>query len=199
MDYSVLTKNLQKNNMQVFVLKNRSEVLDKIKTLVQQKDKVCFGGSVTLDECGVTDFFNKNYTVLQRIEANSADVLFSGANAITMDGEIYNVDGIGNRVAANIYGPKSVIVVAGRNKIVKDLKEANIRVKTIAAPKNCVRLKKDTFCAKKGYCKSIEDKNTGFTAGCDSNDRICCAYTILGLQRIKDRIKIILVDENLGL
>ena len=116
-----------------------------------------------------------------------SDTFLASANAITENGELYNVDGNGNRVSAMIFGPKQVIIVAGMNKIVKDLDEAKKRVETIAAPKNTVRLEKATPCAKTGVC-----------GHCHSDDRICCSYVTLAQQRVADRIKVIIVNENLG-
>ena len=116
-----------------------------------------------------------------------SDTYLTSTNAITENGELYNVDGYGNRVAAMIYGPKSVIVVAGINKIVKDLDQAVERVKRIAAPANSIRLDKNTPCTKTGYC-----------VDCKKDDRICCSYTVLGHQKQKNRIKVILVGESLG-
>ena len=115
------------------------------------------------------------------------DTYLTSTNAITEDGELYNVDGNGNRVAAMIYGPKSVIVVAGINKIVKNVDEAVERVRRVAAPANSIRLNKNTPCTKTGYC-----------ANCRTDDRICCTYTVFGQQREKNRIKVILVGESLG-
>ena len=116
------------------------------------------------------------------------------ANAITEDGELYNVDGNGNRVAALIYGPKRVIVVAGVNKLVRDLDEAISRVKCMAAPANGVRLQTHTPCSRMGRCSGAEGR---MTAGCASERRMCCQYVVTGYQR-EDRIRVVLVGEELG-
>ena len=116
-----------------------------------------------------------------------ADAYFTSTNAITENGELYNVDGNGNRVAAMLYGPDKVIVICGVNKIVKDLNEAIERNKRVAAPINAKRLNKDTPCAKVGYCMD-----------CKSKDRICNEYTVIKRQRNKDRIHVIFMNENLG-
>ena len=124
---------------------------------------------------------------------------FTSTNAVTENGELYNVDGTGNRVAAIVYGPKSVVVVCGYNKIVRDLKEAEMRVKEIAAPANTIRLNKNTYCSKCGVCVSAKDgESTGLAKGCKSEDRICCSYLVSGYQRQKNRIKVIIVGEELG-
>ena len=109
------------------------------------------------------------------------------SNAVTEEGELYNVDGNSNRVAALAYGPDSVIVVAGCNKIVPDIAAAVERVKKIAAPVNATRLHCSTPCAKTGECMN-----------CHSDGRICCNYLVSAQQRHQDRIKVILVGEELG-
>ena len=124
----------------------------------------------------------------------SADVFLTSANAITEEGELYNVDGNGNRVAALIYGPQRVIVVAGVNKIVRNLQEAISRVKYVAAPANGVRLGTNTPCSHTGRCAQCEG---GMTAGCASEKRMCCQYVVTGYQRT-DRIRVVLVGEELG-
>ena len=124
---------------------------------------------MTLKEIGLIDALkNQGYDYWDRADIKdpadypaffrkslTADVYLSSSNAITENGELYNVDGNSNRVAAMLYGPKSVIVVAGINKIVKDLDEAALRVKTVAAPLNTKRLSKETYCAEKGICVKI--------------------------------------------
>lgn len=114
-------------------------------------------------------------------------LICSSANAITENGELYNVDGNSNRVAALVYGPDSVIVVAGYNKIVPDIDAAVQRVKKVAAPINAVRLHCETPCAKVGECMN-----------CHSEGRICCNYVVSAQQRHKNRIKVVLVGEELG-
>ncbi len=205
----VLT-NLEKNNMQGFFVEKKEDVPAKIRDLLSPGETVSVGGSVTLFETGVIDLLrNGDYTFLDRykdglskdeiteIYTNSfnADTYISSTNAITENGELYNVDGTGNRIAAIIFGPKSVIIVAGVNKIVKDINEAILRVKTIAAPKNCVRLNCNTYCKTEGKCVAAE---SGDLSGCTSDSRICCTYVVSSHQRIKNRIKVILVGEELG-
>ena len=196
MNIDKTVKNLQKNNMQAHVVSSKDEVLAKIVEIMDRFGTISIGSSVTLDECGVKSYLTSNFKTAE--DAHLCGTYFCSSNAITEDGELYNVDGRGNRISNIIYGPKNVVIVAGVNKIVKDLNAANRRVKTIAAPKNCVRLSKDTFCAKTEKCESVKDDNNAFTAGCQSLDRICCSYLVSGFQKEKDRIKIILVNENLG-
>ena len=116
-----------------------------------------------------------------------ADVYLSSANAITEDGFLYNVDGRSNRVAALLYGPNKVIIVAGVNKIVRDLDAAIKRNREVAAPANALRLNKKTPCAKTLRCSD-----------CKSLERICRNYVLMGPQGFKDRVHVILVNEHLG-
>lgn len=195
-------QNLQKNNMQAFYVETKDQVVKKIEELIQQGATVTCGGSMTLFETGVIDHLRSGrYNFSDRykpgltseqireifIGAFSADTYICSSNAITENGELYNVDGNSNRVAAMIYGPKSVIVVVGFNKIVKDIDEAVQRVKSIAAPANCTRLNSKTPCVTIGHCTD-----------CKSEDRICCNYVVMAQQRHKDRIKVIIVGEELG-
>ena len=193
---------LRKNNMFCECADSKEEALEIISELVDEDTTVAVGGSMTLFETGVIDMLREgSYNFLDRYNTNltreevqeifvksfSADVYLTSTNAVTEKGELYNVDGTGNRVAAMIYGPKSVIVVAGYNKIVKDIEAASQRVEEIAAPANCVRLGMNTPCTVAGKC-----------CHCSSENKICVDTVIMGRQRIKDRIKVILVGEELG-
>lgn len=201
--------NLKKNNFDVIKLDNKAQVIDTIASLIPKNSTVSWGGSMTLNECGVIDFVkNGDYKIFDRDQAGvdrfavmkqaaECDYYLCSSNAITEDGELYNVDGLGNRVAALTFGPDKVIVVAGTNKIVKDVRQAILRVKTISAPKNASRLNCDTYCNKKGKCVSLLIDDPEMTNGCDSPSRLCCEYSVIGYQRRK-RITIILVNEVLG-
>lgn len=203
-------ENLVKNNMDFYYAETKNDVRPIVESLIKKGDVITNGGSMTMAECGLADLLSSpNYTYLDRtgksreeveeiyIKAFSADVYISSSNAITEDGVLYNVDGNSNRVAALAYGPKSVIIIAGYNKIVKNLEEAEIRVKREAAPPNCVRLDCNTYCKEKGECVSLSKADRQMTDGC-SGDRICCNYLISAHQRHKGRIKVILVGEELG-
>ncbi|MBD5129939.1 MAG: lactate utilization protein [Ruminococcaceae bacterium] len=192
--------NLSKNRMKPYFAENREELYRIIGELVKNDKLITSGGSMTLKDSGVIDFLLKNPAYLDRSAGKTpeeveeimrkafiSDTFLASSNAITEDGELYNVDGKGNRVSAMIYGPKQVIIVAGVNKIVGNLTEAKERVEKIAAPKNTVRLSCETPCAKTGECMH-----------CRSDARICCAYVTLAQQRVPDRIKVILVNEELG-
>lgn len=195
-------ESLKKNNMEAFYVQDEKELLGKISELTNEGDTVAVGGSMTLFETGVMDMLrNGKYNFLDRYKPGltkediikiyrgsfSADVYFTSSNAVTQNGELYNVDGTGNRVAAMLYGPDKVIVIVGINKIVKDVNEAVERNRRIAAPANSQRLNKNTPCATLGYCTE-----------CNSPERICNEYVLIRRQGNKDRIKVIIVGKEFG-
>ena len=195
-------KALERNCMKPFYAESREELHSIVRELVKNDKLITAGGSMSLKESGVTDLLLSEYKEIyvDRSEGKTpdevedilrkafvSDTFFASTNALTEDGALYNVDGKGNRVSAMIYGPKQVVLVVGVNKIVKDMDEAVRRVELIAAPKNTVRLNCATPCAKTGEC-----------AHCRSDSRICCSYVRLEQQRVKDRIKVIIVNEELG-
>ncbi|MEG1953409.1 MAG: lactate utilization protein [Hydrogenoanaerobacterium sp.] len=202
---------LEKNNMAGYYVEAKEDVPAKVAELLQEGCTVAFGGSESLKQCGVMELLrNGKYKVydrelcpkeekekVQRM-AFFADAFLCSSNAITENGELYNVDGIGGRTAAIVYGPKSVIIVAGYNKLCKDIAKASVRVKSIAAPANCQRLGCDTYCKANGECAAFSKGNQYITTGCSSPSRICCSFVISAQQRIKNRIKVILVGEELG-
>jgi L-lactate utilization protein LutB len=205
--------NLKRNNMEPYFVDNSKEACELVKKLINRGDVVSCGGSVTLKQTGVYDIISsKEYNFLDRSVPGltreqiedvyrrtfSADVFVTSTNALTENGELYNVDGNSNRVAAILYGPKSVVVVCGVNKIVKNIDEAIYRVKTKAAPPNTVRLGIDTYCAKKGQCVSLAKDNPELCEGCHSDGRICCNYVVCAQQRHVNRIKVVIVNEELG-
>ena len=205
-----IIENLKRNNMNALAVETASDALEYIKNTIPEGAVVSNGGSVTLSEIGAIELFRKgNYNFLDRgadglsrdeIEdifrkSFFADYYLMSTNALTEDGLLYNVDGNSNRVAALVYGPENVIIVAGRNKIVKNIDEAIKRVKTVAAPKNCVRLNCMTYCNAKGECVCADSNDFD---GCDTDSRICCNYVISSKQRKKGRITVIIVNEDLG-
>jgi L-lactate utilization protein LutB len=202
---------LKKNNMVPFYAENKEEALEILKGLIKENDLIGLGGSMTLKEIGATalvrgggyniiDRYDENLTAEERMEclrkALLSDVFLTSSNAISEKGELINVDGFGNRGAALVYGPKSVIVVVGKNKIVKNAEEGFKRIKEIAAPKNCQRLLKNNYCAFKNECMAISSDS--LSSGCKSESRICCSYIVQSYQLIKDRIKVIICNEDLG-
>lgn len=205
-----IIKNLENNNIHAIVAENAGEALEFIKNTIPKGAVVSNGGSKTLDEIGAISLMrNGEYTFLDRgatglsredienifHQSFLADYYLMSTNALTEDGMLYNVDGNSNRVAALLYGPKNVIVVAGKNKIVKNINEAIARVKTIAAPKNAARLNCATYCNAKQTCVCADKVDF---SGCDSDGRICCNYVVTSKQRRKGRITVIIVNEDLG-
>lgn len=201
-------KALQGNRMDACWVRTREDALEKVKALLKKGETVACGGSMTLAECGIPallrsgdyDYLDREAVTREEIPALyrkcfSADTYLMSSNAVTEQGELYNVDGNGNRVAALIYGPQSVIVVAGINKLVPDIPAAVQRVKRLAAPVNAMRLKQETPCASCGTCAGVKGD---FAAGCKAEQRICCSYVVSGFQRIPNRVHVILVAENLG-
>ena len=204
--------NLEKNNIKPFYLETKGEVVGLVSRLLGEGDTVAVGGSDSLFESGVIEFLrNGKYIFLDRhkiptqerrdinIKSMNADVYLCSSNAITENGELYNVDGNSNRISAIAFGPKSVIMIVGKNKIVKNLDEAVRRIKTVTAPELCKLRGRNTYCKETGYCISIANKDTNMTTGCDTPERICCSFLVTGKQRFKNRIKIILVNEDLGI
>ncbi len=207
-------ENLQKNNVNVIYCKDKTEVVKKAKELLKPNATVAAGGSVSLVESGVWElinsgdynFFDRNREGITAEEKQQVfkdiigiDYYFCSTNAVTVDGELLNVDGLCNRISAIAFGPQRVIMVVGANKIVDNLKDAFLRVKKVVAPKNCVRLGIDNPCVKLGHCISLEKSdNPNFTDGCRSPRRICINYLTSGFQREKDRITVLLCEEALG-
>ena len=207
-------ENLKKNNINVITCAKKEEIPAIVENMLFDGAKISAGGSVSIKECGVWDVINKpNYQFFDRNregitpeeqqqvfkEVIGCDFYFCSANAVTENGELLNVDGFSNRISAIAFGPKKVIMVVGKNKIAKDLNEAFLRVKKVAAPKNCVRLGIDNPCAKLGHCISLlNNDNPAFTDGCRNPRRICVNYLVSGPQRPEKRLTVILCDEDLG-
>lgn len=194
--------NLKKRNMAGYFVKDEAELKGLIKELITENSVVGVGDSMTLFETGIIDFLRKgNYTFLDKyregitseekkqiyIQNFSADTFLCSTNALTEEGELYNIDGNGSRVAPIIYGPKQVIIVTGINKIVRNIEEAENRVRMYCAPIDAKRLGKNTPCTTLGYC-----------VDCKTPDRICNDFTIIRGQFVKDRIKVIIVGKQLG-
>lgn len=193
-------KNLEKNNFFACRATSREELLALVEQFVPAGAQVGFGGSVSLSESGVLEYLRgrEDIELLDREKdpskaaemmkkALTCDVYFASSNAVTENGELFNVDGRGSRVAPMIYGPESVVLIVGANKIVPDIAAAEMRVKKIAAPANTARLNCETPCRYTGEC-----------ADCKSHARICCDFVTMKMQRVKDRIKVIITDESFG-
>jgi L-lactate utilization protein LutB len=202
-----IKKSLEANNFEVFIAENASEakkaVLEDIIPKTGAKS-IAWGGSMTFVETGLYEALkgNKKMKILdtfdktisreesweRRRQSLLVDLLITGTNAVTETGMLVNLDMLGNRVAALTFGPKDVIVLVGRNKIVADLEEAMMRIKNYAAPANVQRLGMKTPCAKTSYCEE-----------CKSKDRICNTWTITEKSFPKGRVKVVLINEDLGL
>lgn len=191
---------LQKNGMDAWYVKTAAEVVPLAASLMPEGATIACGGSVTLTQTGVMQLLasgkyhfldrgDLSGEALQKVfrDAFSADWYCMSSNAITEQGELYNVDGNANRIAALAFGPKNVLIVAGYNKIVPDLAAADARVRAMAAPANAARLSCKTPCAVTGKCEN-----------CHSPARICCSALICAQQRVPGRIKVVLVGEELG-
>lgn len=205
---------LRKNNMQGIYVPCINDITKTVKDLLFEDATIAAGGSVSLKESGVWElinsgdyqFFDRNREGITPEEKQEvfrkvigADFYFCSTNALTENGELLNVDGFANRIAAIAFGPKKVIMIVGANKIVPTLDDAFLRVKKVAAPKNCVRLGINSPCAKLGHCVSLlKSDNPAFTDGCDFERRICANYLVSGRQQVKDRITVILCGEDLG-
>lgn len=197
----ILVKNLQSRHFDAYFCATKEDALQKALELIPQNASVSWGGSVTAHQIGLIDAVkNGNYKAIDRMTAKSqqereliqqqgmfADVFLSSANALSMDGQMVNIDGLGNRVAAIIYGAKSVIIIAGMNKVEDTLEAAITRARTVAAPMNKQRFDAVTPCAVTGTC-----------GDCKAVDCICNHIVITRHSRPVGRIKFILVGEPLG-
>ncbi len=211
---SKVINGLAKNNIKAIYAKTSKEACDIVKDLLFDGCTITIGGSESVKESGVFDILNSGkYRFLDRGNPNfneaerqntyketvGGDFYFCSTNAVTENGELINVDGNSNRISAIAFGPKTVVMIVGTNKIVKDVNEGFLRVKTTAAPLNCVRLKLDNPCVKLNKCVSlVNNENPCFTDGCASKTRICRNYLVSAAQKEKDRIIVVLVDEKLG-
>lgn len=198
---NTIIQNMKKKNLEGYYCATAKEAVEKALSLMPEGSLVTWGGSETLKECGLMDAIHeKNYELVDRMSAKSpeearelyskqvlCDFFLMSSNAVTMDGELVNIDGHSNRVACLCCGPKNVIVIAGMNKVTPDIESGLKRVRNFAAPPNTVRLNKNTPCAKTGKC-----------ADCYSPDCICSQVVITRRSSIPNRIKVILVGESFG-
>ena len=201
-----LKEALEANNFEVHIAEN----IDAAKKIVREilprtgAKSISWGGSVTFVQTGlyeelknypgvdVLDTYDKGLSPEEMIErrrrALLVDLFITGTNAVTETGKLVNLDMTGNRVAGITFGPRHVIILVGRNKVVPDIEDAMLRVKNYAAPANAMRLDKKTPCVKTSICEE-----------CRSIDRICNTWTITEKSFPKGRIKIVLINEDLGL
>ncbi len=202
-----LKETLEANNFEVYIARNREDakkiVLDDILPKLAPKS-MAWGGSMTFVQSGLYNELKNRpgVDVLDTYEQGIApelmwerrrrallvDLFITGTNAVTETGQLINLDMFGNRVGGITFGPKNVVILVGRNKVVPDIEDAMLRIKNYAAPANAIRLDKKTPCAKTSVCED-----------CRSPDRICNSWTITEKSFPKGRIKIVLIDEDLGL
>ncbi|MEW5786059.1 MAG: lactate utilization protein [Bacillota bacterium] len=194
-------KALKRNNFEACYVETEKEALAEVLRRIPPETPVGVGGSLTINQLGIVEALSErgnpvynhsgaaNPAEMEEIrrQANNCDLYLTGINALTEDGQLVNVDGRGNRVAALAYGPAKVIAVCGTNKIVKDYNEAIDRIKNVAAPANAKRLNYDTPCVKTGRCED-----------CSSKQRICNIILVLQKQPFKKEIAVILVGRELG-
>lgn len=193
---------LNKRFFDAYYAPTKEDALAKALELIPEDSVVGWGGSVSIEEIGLKDALRaRNQKVMDRDTAadaagraeimknilSQADTFIMSSNAITEDGQLLNVDGSGNRVAALCYGPKNVVVVAGINKVVRDLEAAENRIKTMAAPINMTRFGLNTPCGLTGKC-----------GDCLSPDCICGQWVRTRVCKPAGRIKVIIVGEDLG-
>ncbi|MFP3041499.1 lactate utilization protein [Treponema primitia] len=197
-----VVKALQNRRFDAWYVEEPQEAAEKVFSLIPKGDVIGWGGSLTVEALGLTKLAReKGYSVLDRDavapenrletmrKVMTCDTFLCSSNAISEDGQLVNIDGFGNRVAAMIFGPKQVILVAGMNKVVKTLEDAYTRTRTIAAPMNAQRFpQKKTPCLETGSC-----------ANCNSPDSICTFIVATRLCNPPGRIKVILIGKDLGL
>ncbi|MCQ2499945.1 MAG: lactate utilization protein [Lachnospiraceae bacterium] len=191
-------KGLASRNMTGYYAETKEEALKLALNLIPEGSKVARGGSMTVNEIGLTaaldagsyDFSNREVLPDKKaaeLFAYTSDVYIGSVNAMTEDGVLINIDGNANRVSSYAYGPKKLVLVVGMNKIAKDVDAAMKRARNFAAPVNMTRFGRNTPCMKTGTCMN-----------CKSPDTICCQILITRYSMHPDRIHVILVNEELG-
>ena len=197
-----LVKAMKKRQFDAYYCSTAEEAVEKVLELIPAGDVVSWGGVATVDELGIKERLrHRGQPVIDRDTARTpeermamlhqaltCDTFLMSSNAISEDGQLVNIDGMGNRVAALCFGPKQVIVVAGMNKVAADLDSAIARARHIAAPANAQRFNGKTPCSASGQC-----------ADCTSPDCICAQMVVTRFCKVPGRIKVVLVGEELGL
>lgn len=198
----ILVKNLQSRHFDAVYCATREEALKRALEWIPEGATVGWGGAMTAQQIGLIDAVNSGpYTAMDRANCATpeereammhkhltSDVFLTGANGMSLDGQMVNIDGTGNRVAAIAYGPKTVLVLVGMNKVMDTLEEAVRRARTVAAPLNQQRFLLDNPCSTTGTC-----------ADCKSPTCICNQIIITRNCRPQGRIKFVLIGEDLGL
>lgn len=192
---------LNKRHFEAYYCPDRAAAVEKVLELISPEDTVSWGGTLTVDELGLKDLLRaRGQKLIDRDTAQSgeereelmrkgllADTFLTSSNAVTADGQLFNIDGNGNRVAALCFGPTQVVVVAGMNKVAGDLDGAMRRAREVAAPMNAQRFPLKTPCVANGLC-----------GDCKGPDSICAQIVTTRLCKPAGRIKVVLVGEDLG-
>lgn len=198
---ATIIKRLEKRNITGYYCPDSASATEKALSLIEDGSTVSWGGSMSLKECGLIEALkNAPVTLWDRADAKTpeevqaiyrkaflADYYLMSSNAITLDGQLVNIDGNGNRVAALTFGPAHVILVVGMNKVTKTVEEALDRIHNVAAPPNAVRLNTNTPCGTTGVCSD-----------CLSPQCLCSQVLITRYSRTPGRIHVLLVGESLG-
>lgn len=199
---NTMIRNFRKRNIEAFYCEDREKAKELAMQFMKEDGTVGFGGSVTLNETGVLEAVEKvdHLTLIDRrlaktpeeireafLQTIAADYFLMSTNAMTLDGELVNIDGKGNRIPCLIYGPKTVIVIAGMNKMTADVESAIKRIQNVASPINAATFDTQTPCGMTGRC-----------GNCHSPETMCCQILVTRHSRFPGRIKVILVGEELG-
>lgn len=198
---NTIIKNMEKRQIEGYYCPDSASALKKALELIPKGSSIGWGGSMTLTEIGLMNAIqNGDYKIINRDIAKTpeeqrkiygeiccADYFLMSTNAITLDGELINIDGRGNRVSFLCYGPQNVLILTGINKIVTDIDAGLKRARDIAAPPNTVRLNRKTPCAITGKCEN-----------CYSPDCICSQFVVTRRSGVPNRIKVIIIGEELG-
>lgn len=195
-----VAENLKRRHFDAYYCQTSKEAADLVLSLIPDGDVVSWGGSETINQLNLLNTIRKTHPVIDRDSASTpeervelmrkallCDTFLTSSNAISEDGQLFNIDGNGNRAAALVYGPKSVIVVAGMNKVTPTIEDAVTRARSIAAPFNAQRFELDTPCNKTGSCADCLNKNS-----------ICASMVRTRICRPEGKIKVVLVGESLG-
>ena len=198
---NTIIKNMEKRQIEGYYCPDNYSALKKALELIPKGSSIGWGGSMTLTETGLMDAIqNGDYKIINRELAKTpeeqrkiygeiccADYFLMSTNAITLDGELINIDARGNRVSFLCYGPQNVLILTGINKIVTDIDAGLKRARDIAAPPNTVRLNRKTPCSITGKCEN-----------CYSPDCICSQFVVTRRSGVPNRIKVIIIGEELG-
>ena len=197
MDRELIKKNFENKGFKVSFFDTKEAAADYLYGSLEGK-KLAFGGSSTLKDMGLYEKLSEKNEVIwhwientreTKMKALTVDVYLLSANGVSAKGDLVNIDGAGNRVAAALFGPGKVVYVIGKNKIEADLEAAMFRARNVASPKNAMRFGLDTPCVKAGGTKCFD---------CNHPQRICNGFTIVSRPMMKQEVEVLFIDEELG-